>query len=141
MPAIITTPPLSATGPNCKMTFSYRQPVSLFGVFLNVFLHRTSDSFEKTISVITQPYLQWTTLSVQIGSLEAGYQIRIAGKGRPNVNTIPFADMEIDNIAFVNCSKIMTYVSDLNCAFENGFCGWDDVDRGTNSRLDWVNTL
>jgi hypothetical protein len=49
--------------------------------------------------------------------------------------------MEIDSIEFDDCSKIMIYEKDLNCTFENGFCGWEDVDRGTNSRLDWVNTL
>ncbi len=141
MPAIITTPPLSATGPNCKMTFSYHQPISSPEVFLKVILHRESDSFEKTISLITQSYSQWTTLTVQIGGLEAGYQIRIAGKGLPTENTIPFADMEIDSIEFDDCSKIMIYEKDLNCTFENGFCGWADVDRDTNSRLDWVNTF
>ncbi len=123
------------------MTFSYHQSIYSPNVFLNVYLHRRSNSYEKAISIIKQPYLQWTTLSVQIGSLEAGYQIGIAGKGLPTANTIPFADMEIDNIVFYNCSKIMTYVKDLNCSFENGFCGWNDVDRGTNSRLDWVHTL
>ncbi len=103
-----------------------------------VILHRISDSFEKVLLNVTQPFKQWTSIASEIGGLQAGYQIRISGLSR--ITIYENSDMEIDNIQLVNCEKINTFfVTTLNCTFENGTCGWMDLDLTSNSRLDWVN--
>jgi len=82
--------------------------------------------------------MTWTTFNVPIGSLPAGYQIQISAMGFPTASTLPFADMEIDEIKFINCAPTSIVNSSLNCDFENGTCGWFNVDLGNNNQIDWV---
>lgn len=143
MPAIISTPILGATGPNCRMSFAYHQsyPVPGSQVTFRVFLHRPLSSlvWNKLIFQITQPINSWMSFFVQIGSLPAGYQIQIAGTGVPVANTLPYADMEIDEIKFINCGVNQSTASNnLTCNFEMGFCGWYDFNLNTNNQIDWV---
>ncbi len=143
MPAIISTPILGATGPNCRMSFAYHQsyPVPGSQVTFRVFLHRPLSSlvWNKLIFQITRPINSWMSFFVQIGSLPAGYQIQIAGTGVPVANTLPYADMEIDEIKFINCGVNQSTASNnLTCNFEMGFCGWYDFNLNTNNQIDWV---
>ncbi len=146
MPAIISTPILGATGPNCRMSFAYHQsyPVPGSQVTLRVFLHRAlSDSvWNKLIFEITRPMNNWVNFFLQIGSLPAGYQIWVSGMGVPVANTLPYADMEIDEIKFINCgvnqSNQSSALNALTCNFEESFCGWFDFNLNTNNQIDWV---
>lgn len=80
----------------------------------------------------------WTRFYVPIGGLPAGYQIQIEGYGKITDALSPYADMEIDDIQFIDCASENRSENSLNCTFENGLCGWFDADLGSNSKLDWV---
>jgi hypothetical protein len=125
------------------MSFAYHQSYAVPGsqVTFRVFIHRPVSRlvWHKLIFQITQPINSWMSFSVQIGSLPAGYQIQIAGMGVPVANTLPYADMEIDEIKFINCGVNQSTASNnLTCNFETGFCGWYDINLNTNNQIDWV---
>jgi hypothetical protein len=125
------------------MSFAYHQSYSVPGsqVTFRVFLHRPLSGlvWNKLIFQITRPINSWMSFFVQIGSLPAGYQIQIAGMGVPVADTLPYADMEIDEIKFINCGVNQSTASNnLTCNFETGFCGWYDFNLNTNNQIDWV---
>jgi hypothetical protein len=126
------------------MSFAYHQSYGSYPesqVTFRVFLHRSLSglAWNKMIFQITQTINSWTTFFVQIGSLPAGYQIQISGIGVPVANTLPYADMEIDEIKFINCGvNQSTALNALTCNFEVNFCGWYDVNLNTNNQIDWV---
>jgi hypothetical protein len=123
------------------MTFYYHQPlpVAQTQISFRVFLSKPGgQSWNKLIFQISQTSDQWTKYSVTIGNLPAGYQIQIEGMGVTTQETSPYADMEIDNIQFENCGTRNFSSAELDCSFENGNCGWTEVDLSTNSKLNWV---
>ena len=141
-PALISTPLLGATGPNCKLTFSYRHLYpSAPSPTLSIILYKRPEVFwplSKTIRTITEN-TGWKNYTVDIGKLPAGYQIRISANGTLSIYTRPYLDVELDNIKFVDCDPSATVTpSSLSCDFESGTCGWFDWNMASTNKLDWV---
>lgn len=102
-------------------------------------LNYPDNNIQKTIAEIRKPAKTWTKVTVQIGSMSAGFQVWITSKGVVTDQTQPFVDIEIDNIQFIHCEDTdANWETTLNCTFESGTCGWTDADISTNSKLDWV---
>lgn len=140
LPAVLQSPLLGATAYDCKMTFNYHQSYPVAGnpiIFKVSLFRRASFNFLKQLLQITTQVMQWTTYTVPIGSLPAGYQIQIQGMGFVTENTSPYADMEIDEIKFINCGP-NSVDNPLTCDFETGTCGWFDLNLSSNNQIDWV---
>ena len=92
----------------------------------------------KTLMTISEN-TQWKSYSVHIVQLVSGYQVRISANSSTYPFIQPYIDQDLDNIKFVDCdpnAKVMT--TNLNCDFENGTCGWFDMNMGTSNQIDWV---
>ena len=143
--AIMSTPLLGATAANCKLQFYYHHtyPTQAMGPtddpFLTIKVNYPKNNIQKTITEFRKRVNAWTQATVHIGSMPTNFQVLMVAKGRVSAQTQPFVDIEIDNIQFSNCENTdVNWNTDLNCNFEAGTCGWNDVDLLTNSKLDWV---
>ena len=142
-PAELVSPILGATGPNCKLQFTYRHQLNE-GSQLFVKLNKVDpgQNWQRTLTTI-QDFKEWNTYTVPIGELGPGYQIVFIGNASNNVNIWPYIDMELDEIKFVNCDATVTNTTtpaNLTCDFEDGTCGWFDFGLKSNSKLDWVSS-
>ena len=141
----MVSPVLGATGPSCRMIFRYHQGFINGAVTFIINLVRSTGTTKwskQLLKLSSMSYTTWISYSAQIGSLPAGYQIEISGLGIVTTNTQPYADMEIDEIQFVNCDTNNTSPSqNLTCDFETDTCGWTDMGIATNNKLDWVRIL
>ena len=134
---------LGATSASCKISFAYthQYPTNSKAV-LYIYLYRRRIGFfgitRKLLFTITRPG-NWQYYSVHIGQLPAGYQIEIMGDSNLYPQFGPYIDMALDDIKFVNCDpNVQLPGGNLTCDFENGMCGWTDLNLGSTNRIDWV---
>ena len=141
--ATLISPALGATAATCKMTFAYTHLYPLGSkAVLSINLYHRRLGFipitRKVLFTITTP-CNWQNYTVHIGQLPAGYQIEIAGDSNLYTQLGPYIDMSIDNIKFVDCDpSVQLPGGNLTCDFENGMCGWTDLNLGSTNRIDWV---
>lgn len=128
LPAVLSSPVLGPTGPNCYIKFRFHQPFQVTdnsSLFLRVYIHRDSGGiWFKQIADIKGTTTDWMTVTAQIGALSAGYDIQIQALGVRTAGTVPYADLAIDEISFENCSATADIKEGLNCSFETDMCGW-----------------
>ncbi|GFR70367.1 MAM and LDL-receptor class A domain-containing protein 2-like, partial [Elysia marginata] len=134
-PAVLVSPVLKATGPSCHMSFAYYKEGSGSG----------TTKYSQLWHTATSGTNKWNQYSVDLGRLDAGYQILI--KSTP-VNRFPYA-VAIDDVRFLECVPDSLYSNSsdaLFCDFHGGdFCNyfqsqnddfqWSYTNKPTPSQL------
>ncbi|GFN85250.1 MAM and LDL-receptor class a domain-containing protein 2-like [Plakobranchus ocellatus] len=126
-PAVLVSPVLKATGPSCHMSFAYYKEGTGSGD-LAFYLQKSSDAGTSRYSQLwhtaTSGTNKWNQYSVDLGQLDAGYQVLIMS--RP-VNGFPYA-IALDDIRFLECVPDSLYSNSsdaLDCSFKGGnFCNY-----------------
>ena len=133
---------MGASGPSCKLQFTYRHQKALSKssatLYIDLVPARSTGQFEKTISTISSVD-RWTNYTVTLGQLNAGWQVKIYGECDVVSQGSPYKDMELDNLRFIDCdAQAQPAQANLTCDFERDMCGWFEWNRGTIQQIDWV---
>ncbi|KAI8780792.1 MAM and LDL-receptor class A domain-containing protein 2, partial [Biomphalaria glabrata] len=134
--ALLISPQLKATGPDCRITFNYYMNGDGSGnlaILLQNSIYTATNRATTLWTVNSLSSSSWTTYSVDIGQVPNGYQVLI--QSTP-VNGYSYA-VAIDDIKFLGCQLNTTFnlkPTVLDCTFTGGdFCGYfesrtDDFD-------------